>query len=832
MNPFIRNLGEMQEGERSQAGGKGYALARLRRAGFPVPPGFVVTTDAYRAFVAANGLERLLADALAEDDPAAASACVRAAFQGAEMPPAVAAAVDRAYRVLGTGPVAVRSSAAAEDGGRASFAGQHDTVLGVVGTDALLAAVRRCWASLWSERAMAYRRARGIEAEPAMAVVVQRMVDAAQAGVAFTLDPVSGREDVVVVEAVEGWGDGLAGGEAEPRRYIVRRGDDCRTLGDGLLDGARLAAIVHLAREVEAWAGRPQDMEWALDRAGRVHLLQARLATVAPRVVVRWTRDNVGEVVPDPVTPLSWSVLEPLGNTAFAGVLRRLGMGRVSVGLFGRFYGRVYLNQTLFQAVMGRFYISHAGWWALPRLALMGLRALGLLWRLPGEGRAVVGAILAQRRAEEGLDLTTLPAAGLLDQVETWQGLGVRVMEVHLAVTVMAELLYQVLDKGLSRYADGCVTAATLTAGLTGVRSAEVGRALAALAWEVGQDKELRDLVLGTVAQALPARLAETGPGRALWARIEAFLAEHGHGAVQEFELAAPRWRDDPTAILSALQAQVRAAGEGPAVDPAAVRIAATARIERRLNPLWRRLFRRLLRWAWTFTLARENLKYHFVLAHSRLRDLYLAIAVRLVAEGRLEDREDIFFLTTGEVAELVGGEWTPEEGRRRVVERRRAWEGYRKGVPPRALDQRADGRLCQVAPPVAPKGGDGPLLRGLAASPGTYIGRARVVRTVDDGADLEPGEVLVAPATSPGWAPLLVAAGALVTEAGGILSHGAIIAREYGLPAVLNVGDAARRIRTGQLVHVDGSAGIVRLLEGVEAVAWPAEQPLRQLER
>jgi pyruvate,water dikinase len=576
-------------------------------------------------------------------------------------------------------------------------------------------------------------------------------------------------------------------------------------------------AVVRLARRVEAWAGRPQDVEWAIDQAGRVHLLQARPVTVvgsSRRAATRWTRDNVGEVVPDPVTPLSWSVLEPLGNGAFAGVLRRLGMGRVPAGLFGRFYGRVYLNQTLFQAVMGRFYISHAGWRALPRLAPTGLRVLWQLFRLPGEAERVIRAVQERRWAEEGLDLAAPAPADLLDRVEEWRRLGAAVMEVHLAVTTVAELLYQTLDKVLSRWGDGSVGPASLMAGLKGGRSAEVGRALAALAREVRRDEGLRDLVMGTVPQALPARLAETEPGRALWARIEAFLAEHGHGAPQEFELAAPRWRDDPTVILSALQAQVRAAGEEPTVDPAAVRIAATARVERRLNPAQRWLFRRLLRWAQAFTLAREDLKYHFVLAHGRLRDLYLDIAAGLVAEGRLGDREDIFFLTANEVEELVGGERTPEEGRRRVAERRRAWEGYQKGVPPQALDQWADGRLWPVIPSAPPGGGDGPLLRGLAASPGAYTGRARVVRTVDDGAALEAGEVLIAPAASPGWAPLLMAAGALVTEIGGALSHGAIIAREYGLPAVLNVGDATRRIRTGQLVHVDGSAGVVRLVE------------------
>ena len=844
MIEFVLHLDEVQEAQRDQAGGKGYTLARLHQVGFPVPPGFVVTTGAYRAFLVANGLDALIANALADGDSAAASAHIGTAFGEAEMPCAIVTAIHDAYIVLGESEVAVRSSALAEDNEVASFAGQYETFLGVVGGDALLAAVRQCWASLWSERALAYHHRMGIEGDaPAMAVVVQEMVPAAQAGVAFTLDPVSGRHDVVVVEAVAGRGEPLVGGRATPHRYVVRRGTDPRHAGDDLLAGERLAAVVALAEVVEVWAGAPQDMEWALDEVGRLHLLQARPITVAgaaaPEVIIRWTRDNVGEVLPDPVTPLSWSVLDPLGNRSFAGVLRRLRVNDYpAAGLFGRFYSRVYFNQTLFQAMMGRFYPSRAGWRAAPRLALTALRAFLLLRRLPTESDRVIAAILERRRSEENWSLVIghWALGDVLDRLADWRRLGAATMEVHLAVTVMADLLYQTLDKLLVHWGDGMTTAAALTTGLMGVRSAEAGQALAALAQQTCQDDNLRALLLTTTPEALPARLAETGAGRALWTRIKAFLAEHGHGAAQEFELAAPRWRDDPTIVLSALQAQVRAAAEMPEPLPfippnggerggassppmggkeggTAARLAAVARVERRLSPPKRWLFHCLLRWTQAFIVARENLKYHFVIAHSRLRDLYLALAAWLVAAGRLAGIGDVFFLTAEEVAALVERRLTSGEGRERVAERHQAWEADRRAVPPSAFDQLTDGRLRPVAPSVVPGNDGGQLLRGLAASPGSYVGRARVLHTPVDGADLEPGEVLVASAISPGWAPLLLAAGALVTEIGGALSHGAIIAREYGLPAVLNVADATRCIRTGQLVHVDGSQGVVRLL-------------------
>jgi phosphohistidine swiveling domain-containing protein len=823
MIDFVLPFDRIRESYGDQVGGKGHALARLSQAGFPVPPGFVIASDAYHVFVAANSLNVLIADALADDEPAASSLRIETAFESADMPRPVAAAIHNAYLVLGEGNVAVRSSALAEDSKVASFAGQYETLLDIAGDDALLTAVRRCWASLWSERVITYRRHLGFEGSAAaMAVVVQRMVSAAQAGVAFTLDPISGRRDVIVIEAVAGRGESLVSGQATPRSYTIHRRDEHPKIEEGLLEEDQLTTIVRLAQEVESWAGQPQDIEWALDDAGCIHLLQARPITVAGTAasheIVRWTRDNVGEVIPDPVTPLSWSVLNHLSNDAFVGVMRRLGIDSHSdKGLFDRFYGRVYFNQTLFQSTLGYFYPSRANWRVAPRMTLVALQALLLWHRLPAESRKVIGAVVEQHRSEEGLDLAAIPPAGVLSRLADWRGLGAAVMEVHMAVTVMGDLFYQALGKLLDRWGDGATTAVSLTTGLTGVRSAEAGRALAALAQRVRQDERLRALVLAAAPEALPARLADTEAGRLLWAQLETFLAEHGHSAAQEFELAAPRWRDEPMIVLSMLQAQVRVAADESATDPTATRLAAIARIEDRLVLPQRWLFGYLLRWAQTLTATRENLKYYLVMAHSRLRDLYLVLADWLVAAGRLHRPEDVFFLTADEVAALAKGEETPEEWHdesKRVSERRRAWEADQRVVPPLALDQQAGGRLCPASPFAAASHDDGHLLRGFAASPGSYTGRARVLSTPANGADIDPGEVLVTQAVSPGWAPLLLAAGALVTEIGGTLSHGAIIAREYGLPAVLDVAHATDRICTGQLVYVDGSQGVIYLLE------------------
>jgi pyruvate,water dikinase len=820
MPKFILHFDEVTATNHHLVGSKGDTLAQLHQADFPVPPGFIITTDAYHSFVASNNLDELIAEAFKEEDLAAVSACIGLAFREAEIPPEDVAAIHDAYLALGEVEVAIRSSALAEDSETASFAGQYETFLGVMGRNNLLDAVRKCWASLWSERVLAYRIRLGFkDTTAAIACIVQKMAPAAHSGVTFTLDPISGSRDVVVVEVIAGGGEALVGGEVTPQRYIIQREDPYLDSGNGVLDAAGLATVVNLAQEVESWAGQPQDVEWTLDEAGCVHLLQARPITSITGVttsegVIRWTRDNVGEVVPDPVTPLSWSVLDSLGNRSFTGALHRLGVDDVpAANLFGRFYGRVYLNQTLFQTIMNRFYPSHAGWLAATRLALMALKTLWLLHRLPVESEGIIGAILEKRHSEEDLELDALAQVEVLNRLDDWRSLETAAMEVHLAVTVMAQLLYQALDKLLTRWGDGTATAATLTTGLTGLRSAEAGQALAALAQQVSQDEYMCTLVLATTPGALPARLAETNTGKALWVRFEAFLTEHGHSSEQEFELAAPRWRDDPSIILSALQVQVRAAVEKPSVDINAVHLTAINQVKDQMSLPKRWLTNRLLHMAEVFTVTRENLKYHFVIAHSRLRDLYLAIATRLVADGFLERTDDVFFLTTEEIADLVEGRLTPDESLERVDERRKAWKSDRRNVPPSVFNQYSDGRLQPVMPTVESKSGSDLLLSGLAASPGSFTGRARILLTQADREDFEPGEVLVVPAINPAWAPLLLACGALVTEIGGVLSHSAIIAREYGLPAVLNVTGATQYIRTGQLVHVDGSQGVVRLL-------------------
>jgi len=851
-------------------GGKAHALGRLAKAGFPVPPGFCLTADAYRHHLAANNLageiKALLARPTLSDDEKAR--LVRQAISGANLPLGIQEAVIEVYRVLTGGapllPVAVRSSALTEDTAEASFAGQHDTFLNVRGESALLESIKHCWASLWTARSLSYRtRLQPDASGAALAVLVQRMVPADYAGVAFTINPITGADEIVL-EVTTGLGERLVSGSVTPDRYRmdkrtweVHESSSARR-GHAILNPARLRQVARLATKVERFFGHPQDIEWA-QSSGHTYLLQSRPVTAMayPGSITAdgqvdmdtllhraeaigseiWTDDNVGEVIPGVVTPLSWSVLEPLGNEAFCSFLGRVGVRRYpAAGLFGRFYGRIYFNQSQFQRLMRRFYPSHLSQIGGGRSRLLGLsraavsmaetglRALLLMPTLPRQAERSMKAIPTQ--LEHAPPPETLTDQELWAEAERWRQIGQQAMSVHLAVTIFAMLLYSLLEKFGPRWSDGTVETAHLFTGLPDMKSAEMGRDLAALADEVAAAPDLRDCLFDDTAEALGDCVSNLSPDNRFARQLDEFLDEYGHASLREFELAFPRWREDASHVLTMLQSHLRARHDGHTVpSPKAqqtIRLCATENMRRRLRIGPRRLFFEvLLRWTQQYSLIRENLKYTFVMAHSDLRELYLALAARLIGQGALSEVADLFYLTRKEIAAFLAGQ-SDEKALAGAISGRRTEHRLQvaKAEPPKIIEQRSDGSLHAVT---LSQNGHGPdetsetdvtTLNGVAASPGRVTGRARVILDLRESARLEHGEILVTPSTNPAWAPLLLNASALVTEVGGLLSHGAIVAREYGLPAVLNVANATRRIRTCQLIRVDGFKGVVQLLE------------------
>jgi len=826
------------------AGGKAVNLAELIGAGFPVPDGFCVGTPAYAQAADTAGIAALLDG---PDLPARA----RDALLATPIPDDVAAAVTAAYLALGGGvPVAVRSSATAEDLPGASFAGQQDTYLNVVGADDVLDAVRRCWASLWTDRAVAYRADAGIpHAGTQLAVVVQRMVDARAAGVLFTADPISGRRSRSVLDAAAGLGDAVVSGAVDPDHWVV----DGRAITSGppagCLTDRQVRDLVELGRRVEAHFGAPQDIEWALDGEGTLWLTQSRAITTLypvppprrPGLRVHLNA-SLAQGLTRPITPMGLSAFRVIGAS-----LAELAMGRPVDPMdgpagFGIAGDRAFIDITAalrnpvgrkaVPAVFGvmearsavvvrgllaaepslaptRSTLPGAVAFARPVLRILlryrvpALIALGLV--RPAAARKVVAARGAQLRARLAEPVTGDAHARLAHVVTL-----LRAIPPIMPRTVPAAA-GGFLALGLARRVAG-----------PDLDAQAVHEVLRGLPHNVTTDMDLELWALATrldqastaaLHDATPAELAGRFHARALppvlQRELAAFLAEHGHRTAAEIDLGMPRWSDDPTQVLGSLANYLRITDPTDHPDARFARGAAAA--EAAVAQVVGEVRRRSRVRAWVTGLAlhrtrqlagmRETHKDYLVrvLAHARAQ---LAIlGAELAGRGLLVAADDVFFLELREVAAALDG----TDQRALVADRRAEYdrELRRRHIPRVLLSDGTEPEAEHAAP--APEG----ALVGVPASAGTVTGVVRVVLDPAD-AHLEPGEILVAPSTDPGWTPLFLTAGGLVMEMGGSNSHGAVVAREYGIPAVVGVPDATARLHTGQTVTVDGAAGTV----------------------
>lgn len=793
----IRWLGDVPDDRLDLAGGKGTNLARLLRLGLPVPPGFVVTTAAYRAFLIANGL----ADAGPEE--------LRARIPDAPLPAAIADPLLAAYRALGAGAVAVRSSGTAEDLAAASFAGQHDTFLNIVGPEALLAAVRACWASLWSPRAVEYRRQHGWDERGlALAVVVQAMAPAECAGVLFTADPVSGRRDRLVVEAVAGLGEALVSGEASGRRYVVEKDEGRVPAGDGLVPGPALAELARLGRRIEAAFGRPQDIEWAY-ADGRVAILQARPLTALPeetrppapdgRRYSRFQRNGAGQILertPVPPYPFDYALFyRPL-------------MGRVLAALESLGFAVPPLVAIFVEVADGVVQIVPPTLRPTPRALTLPARLLAALRSDPEDWLATCRATLvAEADRIDAEDLTWLSERELLDRIETLQRLELDLFLPrfgYLMPRLIAGAGFPLLLR-LAASPDAPRRQADLLAAVPCVTTA-ANEALARLARRIRAAEDVRAVFLTAEPVEIPTRLRATAGGDAVLAAVDAYLRRYGRRETTMPGSASPAWRDDPGLVYGLLKGLVAAEGDtsegtdgGERVERALrATLPALSRGRLGLNRrILRPLFLRSLVVARRSIAFREDSHFYLLLPSAVIRRLALELGRRLTARGALDAAEDIFYLGVAEIAAGGPAAETRERVRRRQAARREAATRY-PPVPAELLERAAGA-------------GD---LRGAPASPGRAVGRARVILREQDFWRLRPGEVLVAPYTNPTWTPLFAVASAVVVDVGGMASHAAIVAREYGIPGVVGTRDATSRIPDGSRVRVDGQAGLVTIFE------------------
>jgi pyruvate,water dikinase len=846
---FIKQFDQLGSSDIDQAGGKGANLGELTRAGLPVPAGFVVVTDAYRAYVAEHDLQdKITALAVAKNDPAEydeASAQIRALFS-AEMSDSVRIEIAEAYADLGV-PVAVRSSATAEDLPEASFAGQQDTYLNVRGLEDLLVAVRDCWASLWTGRAMAYRARQGLDpAGVSLAVVVQQMVDAESAGVMFTANPSNGRRDETVISAAWGLGESVVSGSVNTDNLTVHTPDgtvlsretadkavmtvyadqrteerpvpeDQRKLA--VLSEAEAAELAEYGASIQNHYGAPQDIEWARTD-GRFWILQARPITALPEaeapMPTDWTvpepnamyvRASIVEQLPDPLSPLFADMIEGAVTRSLQSLFREFLQEDViregDVGL-PTVNGYAYYRYSL--SGMGRLM-----WKSAPAFRMLLGGGTQDRWRSYSHPRyrRIVSDWTARNISELGTDELLGGVQELVDAAAEYY----TAVQTIIPVAATSEIL-------LTRFYDAVVRSKDDPPGQVFVLGfdSEPIRAEKSLydlaTWTRGQ-QELTESVLTLPAQEFLERAATSdNPVWHEWhTRFQAHLNTYGH-TVYNLDFMNPVPADDPVPLLETL----RFFASGKGVDPyqrqrrfANRREEAAAAVLSRLDPVRNRAFRRLLHWAQSAAPIREDALADVGLAWPQVRRMLLEIGRRLQQAGVINEPNDVFWLHRTEIDESSASLADEVERRKQV------WRGQLRATPPQLLPKGAWGDMFRRWMPAASEDQTGDLIKGIGGSMGTVIAPARVLGGPQDFGQMEPGDVLVASITTPAWTSLFAMASGVVTDIGGPLSHSSIVAREYGIPAVLGTAVATRRIRSGQLIRVDGDAGTVKLLGGEE---------------
>ncbi|MEU2564808.1 rifamycin-inactivating phosphotransferase [Streptomyces longispororuber] len=861
---YVVDLGEVAGTHVAVVGGKAAHLGELSRIeGIRVPAGFCVTTDAFRQAVAqVPSLDEQL-DELTRVDPddreaiRTLSARLRRAVEKTAVPDGVVEAVTRALTRFGEhAAYAVRSSATAEDLPTASFAGQQDTYLNVVGPEAVLEHVSRCWASLFTERAVTYRLRQGIGHRAVhMAVVVQRMVLPEASGILFTADPVTGHRRTATVDAGFGLGEALVSGLVNPDRFTVRDGEivdrtiaakqravhalptggtrdvvvDARQQEQPALTDAQVIRLVQLGRRIEAHFGRPQDIEWCLDGDG-FHIVQSRPVTTLFPVPEADDQENhvyvsVGhqQMMTDAMKPLGLSLwrrtamvpMHEAGGRLFVDVTARLAAPASRaplLDLLGR--GDPLITDALRTLLDRGDFIP-----SLPDTGPGGPPAGGgapapvetdptVVTELVRRSETSVAALERDIRTKTGPELFDF----LLDAFEEHK----RVLSDPLSIQVIMAGMEATwwLNDHVRDWLGEKNAADTLTLSAPGNITSEMGLALMDVADAVRPHPEVVAYLQGVEDDDFLDGLAELPGGPEARDAVERYLDRYGVRCVGEIDITRPRWREQPAALVPAILDNVRNFPPGAAGRRFEEGRQKALRKEQDVLSRLRALpdgerkaaeTKRMIDRVRTFIGYREYPKYGIVSRYFVYRRALLAEAERLVRAGVLAEREDAFFLTFEELHEAARSHRADAELIRR---RKDAFHVYQALTPPRVLTSDGEALNGAYRRDDAPAG----ALLGLPVSAGTVEGRARVILDIAR-ADLEEGDILVTAYTDPSWSPLFVGIKGLVTEVGGLMTHGAVIAREYGLPAVVGVDRATRLIRDGQRIRVHGTDGYVELL-------------------
>ncbi len=799
-----------------RVGGKAAALSRLAVQGFAPPAFFVITSDAFR---------------MGKSGPVA-----QARLQ---------ASLKAALENLGAGPYAVRSSGQAEDGDEHSHAGQYDTVLNVA-RGSVLKAAKQVWASGFSDTVETYRALKSGGDAEAPAIIVQRMIDARAAGVAFSADPVSKRRDVVVISAIDGLGERLVSGEADGEDWVIDQHGHATTEPDNpkVLTLSDAQSIAELARKAEAAFGSPQDIEWAIDKAG-LHILQTRPITTElnpaaqpDQTLTIFDNSNIVESYPGIVSPLTYSFALHVYARVYRAFVRLLGVSERTVGqnptvfdnLLGRIDGRAYynlinwyralallpgfsLNRDYMETMMG---VSEpmppevtdalapapsVGWRKGVEYARLVRVAGGLIWqaiRLPRTRRDFYHRLNDVLQSE--LDVDTANATELAAEyrqiestlLDRWDAPLINDFLCMIAFGASRNLLQKWLGE------DGLLLHNDVMIGQGDIVSAEPARRIAQMGQMVGA---------AGIAEQLRSNpdLAELFDHPQISAEVDAYLEKFGDRCTEELKLESITLRGDPTSLLLAIAAS--------AERPVAAHITGAEPDWATLfpsNPIKRYLAQWIVGWAKARVRDRENLRFERTRIFGYARRVFLGIGREFTARGLLDTPRDVFFLTTHEVLGAIEG-FSLSPDLKATVQQRKSEDSAsaQRPDPPERIEIRGPA-IAPVWSQPAQKDTDTTRLKhGTGCSAGQVTAQARVISDPRKQA-LEPGDILVARHTDPGWIAVFSNAAAIVVERGSLLSHSAIVARELGIPCVVGLKGATRWITDGETLSVDGASGAV----------------------
>jgi phosphohistidine swiveling domain-containing protein len=901
-SPLVLPFSAISKHDLPIVGGKGANLGEMTQAGFPVPPGFCVTTAAFEQFITTSEQSEKLYISLARielNDLEGARQIgqkIRDDLRSIPVPDAVKEAVLTAWQAQGPEKAyAVRSSATAEDLPDASFAGQQDTYLNVRGEEALITAVRDCWISLFTDRAILYRIQNGFDhRQVSLSVVVQQMVMPEISGIMFTADPISGARSITSIDASYGLGEALVAGLVTADLYKVDRRTYTITdvqvadkqlailpLAEGgtiekpvtgsartaqVLSDSQAIILAEIGDRIAKHYGQPQDIEWALTN-GKFYILQSRPITSLFPIPEKAfeTAEKTGELqvmfsfasvqgVMGPITPLG----QDTGKTLFAsgGRLFDFNIDRQQQNVVWSGADRLWINITaLMRHPIGRKvwlalfpwidaeaasvlqalqndprFKPEPGWFKLKTIRRLSLfyvplaKRVAAFMRHPDEQAAQsrreterhIAKVRAQAENAHTLtDRLTLfyGSEGVIPQV--FSNLAPRLLP-PIVSGMMSLNIVRKLTEGLPPDSPNYLI---LTRGLPHNVTTEMDLTLWQTAQTIRQDEAATAVFEQQPAAELAASYLAGSLPPAAQTAVSQFMAQYGMRGLGEIDIGQPRWRENPTHIMQVLQSYLQI--EDPNLAPDTIFARGAAEAEAAINPmitavrhtpggiLKAKLMAFFIHRVRMLAGSREAPKFMAIRMMSMAREALLDSGQELTAAGIIKQPDDLFYLTIDELNALAAGKNRDWQA---IVEARRerhTREQDRKLIP-RLLF--SDGQAFYEGVGEKTAVVDDNAISGSPVSPGIVEGIAHIVFNPHD-SKLEPGEILVCPGTDPAWTPLFLAAGGLITEVGGLMTHGSVVAREYGIPAVVGVNKATSLIQSGQKIRVDGSRGLITLL-------------------